>query len=361
MALSNTLPSCLFQPQKLQSLLFFFLLLLPPVLSISFNLTSFNDTYINCTGDALINSYRQIEVTRDTRKENITQSVGRATYKEPVRLWENRTGRLTDFTTHFSFIIKATNANWSADGLAFFIAPNGSNIPNNSTGGALGLLDPALDNSTQNEIVAVEFDTFQNKFDPSANHVGIDVNSVKSKKSFSWPRGSISNGETLNAWVSYNSTTQNLSVFLTYAISPDSNKTTGLFDYVNLKSVLPEWVSVGFSAATGDGTEFHTILSWSFNSTLEVEDVLTQPNKTEDGFTQKNSTENGSQKNNLGLGIGLAVSSAAVCCALGVLWFIFWRRRASRNTEDLGDDDNMDIEFEKGTGPRKFTDRKSVV
>lgn len=359
MALSNTLPSCLFQPQKLQSLLFFFLLLLPPVLSISFNLTSFNDTYINRTGDASINSYRQIEVTRDTLQKPITQSVGRATYMEPVRLWENRTGRLTDFTTHFSFIIKATNANWSADGLAFFIAPIGFDAPpNKSAGGALGLLDFALDNSTQNEIVAVEFDTFRNEFDPSDNHVGIDVNSVKSKASKSWPRRSISNGETLNAWVSYNSTTQNLSVFLTYPNNSLLNDTIGLFYIVNLKDVLPEWVIVGFSAATGEGTEFHTILSWSFNSTLVVEDVLTQPNKTEDGFTPKNSSENGSQNNNLGLGIGLAVSSAVVCCALGVLWFIFRRRRASRNTEDLGDDDNMDIEFERGTGPRRFTYRE---
>ena len=184
MALSNTLPSCLFQPQNLQSLLFFFLLLLPPVLSISFNLTSFNNTYINFTGDAFSDSDGYIQVTEVTRQEKITDSVGRATYKEPVRLWENRTGRLTDFTTHSSFKIEATNTNadWSADGLAFFITPNGSNVPYNKTKGrALGLLDFALDNSTQNEIVAVEFDTFRNDFDPSDNHVGIDVNSVKSK------------------------------------------------------------------------------------------------------------------------------------------------------------------------------------
>ena len=147
-------------------------------------------------------------------------------------------------------------------------------------------------------------------------------------------------------------------MFLTYTINPVSNGITSLFYIVNLKAVLLEWVSVGFSDAIGVVTEFHTILSRSFSSTLEVEDVLTQPNKTEDGFTQTNSTENGSQKNNLGLGIGLAVSSAVVCCALGVLWFILQRRRASRNTKDLGDDDNMDIEFEKGTGPRKFTYRE---
>ena len=353
MALSNTLPSCLFRPQNLQSLLFFFLLLLPPVLSISFNLTSFNQTYINVTRDAFLDSDGHIQVTKDTYQKNITESVGRATYMEPVRLWENRTGRLTDFTTHFSFIIKASNnADQSGDGLAFFIAPNGSDVPNSITagGGALGLLDYKLDGSTQNEIVAVEFDPFVNPlWDPSDNHVGIDVNSLKSKANVTWPRSIISNGETVNAWVSYNSTTHNLSVFLTYAInSTVSNGTTSIFYIVNLKDVLPEWVSVGFSAATGAGAEFHTILSWSFNSTLEVEDVLTQPNKTEDG----------SRKNNLGLGIGLAVSSAVVCCALGVIWFIFRRRRASRNTEDLGDDDNMDIEFEKETGPRRFTYRE---
>ena len=78
-----------------------------------------------------------------------------------MRLWENRIGRLTDFTTHF-FKIK-TNENWAADGLSFFITPNGSNIPNNSAGGHLGLLNAALDNNNaQNEIVAIEFDTFKN-------------------------------------------------------------------------------------------------------------------------------------------------------------------------------------------------------
>ena len=84
------------------------------------------------------------------------------TYKEPVRLWENRTGRLTDFTTHFSFKIKA-NENWAADGLSFFIAPNGSNIPNNSAGGHLRLLNAALDNnSTQNQNCCCRVDTCKN-------------------------------------------------------------------------------------------------------------------------------------------------------------------------------------------------------
>ncbi|XP_065638339.1 L-type lectin-domain containing receptor kinase IX.1 isoform X2 [Quercus suber] len=115
---------------------------------------------------------------------------------------------------------------------------------------------------------------------------------------------------------------------------------------------------VGFSATTGWASELHTILSWSFSSTLEAEDVSTQPNKTGGGFTQTNNTGNGSTKNKLGLIIGLAVSSVGVSCGIGLLCFLCWRKRAGGNTEDSGDDDNMDDEFERGTGPRRFTYRE---
>ncbi|TQD79871.1 hypothetical protein C1H46_034585 [Malus baccata] len=37
----------------------------------------------------------------------LPRSVGRASYAQPVRLWDAITGRLTDFTTHFNFIVKA--------------------------------------------------------------------------------------------------------------------------------------------------------------------------------------------------------------------------------------------------------------
>ena len=118
---------------------------------------------------------------------------------------------------------------------------------------------------------------------------------------------------------------------------------------------MPEWVSVGFSSATGLGTELHTILSWSFSSTLDAGDGFPQPNKTVDGLTQTSNTGSGSTKSKLGLIIGLAVSSSVVSYAIGLLWFICWRKRIGGNTKDLGDDDYIDDEFEKGTEPRRFT------
>ena len=153
---------------------------------------------------------------------------------------------------------------------------------------------------------------------------------MNSTKSIRWPT-SIKNGKIANAWVTYNSTTQNLSVFLTFADKPDFSGNYNLSYIVNLSSILPERVSVGFSAATGMASELHTILSWSFNSTLEVKDE-----------------QDGNRKNKLGLVIGLAVSSGVVSGALGLLWFICWRKRVGGNIKDFEDDDDMDDEFEKG-------------
>ena len=344
MVLSNV-RSCISEPQKVQSLLnqliIFFLFLLPPANAISFNFPSFQtNNVVNLTfqSDAYLNT-EGLQLTKDTLSGSITQSVGRVLHSEGVRLWDKSTGRVTDFTTHFSFKIKTVDQS-SGDGLAFFIAPFNSPMPNNSSGGTLGLLSNEYAvNGTQNPIVAVEFDTFKNLayLDPNAKHVGINVNSMISKNYTTLPT-SIKNGSTTNASVTYNSTTHNLSVLLTFADKPDFSGNYNLSYIVNLSSILPERVSVGFSAATGAWVELHTILSWSFDSTLEVKDE----------------TGDGNGKNKLGLVIGLAVSSGVVSGALGLLWFICWRKRAGGNIKDFEDDGDMDDEFEKGTGPKRF-------
>ncbi|KAM4108856.1 hypothetical protein ACB094_03G076900 [Castanea mollissima] len=339
-------------------------------MSISFNFPSFNTANNNLTfqgEDALTKPDGRLYLTKDTLNGSIGGSVGRALYHERVHLWDNSTGKpkVTDFTTNFSFIIQAVSQ-YAGDGLAFFISPFNSGIPNNSAGGYLGLFsNETAINGTQNQIVAVEIDTFKNPWDPSDSspyaHVGIDINSIVSNKSETLPPSmNITNGSTTIVRVSYDSTSQILSVFLTYATEPPIS----LSSIVDL-TILPEWVSVGFSATTGMSIELHTILSWSFNSTLEAGNVSTQPTNTGGGFNQTketgdqtNNTGNGSTKKNLALIICLAVSSGVVSCGIGLLWFICWRKRAGGNTEDSDDDGNMDDEFEIGTGPRRFTYRE---
>jgi serine/threonine protein kinase len=295
---------------------------------------------IECIRKNTITMYiRVLQLTKNQIDANITFSAGRASYAEPVRLWDAKTGRLTDFTTHFSFSITAVNQSDHGDGLSFFIAPFQSDIPKNSSGGYLGLFGSATAlNNSLNQIVAVEFDTYQNDWDPSDDHVGINVNTIVSAANVSW-KTSMRTGSTGNAWVSYNSTTKNLSVFLTYADNPAFNGDSTLSYVVDLRNVLPEWVRVGFSAATGQWIELHALSSWSFDSTLE----------TNDG-----------KKNRMGWVIGLAVGFGVLGCGLGLLWFICWRKRAGGKKEDLDGDIGMDDEFEKGIGPRRFTYRELI-
>lgn len=316
----------------------FFLLLVPHGNSVSFNFPNFqpNVPTITFEGDSFA-SDEALQLTKNQVDDNLTSSVGRATYSQPVPIWDAKTRRLTDFTTHFSFVMSARNPAEYGEGISFFLAPFNSKIPDNSSDGYLALFSPetALNNDSRNQIVAVEFDSNKNRWDPSSDHVGINVNSIASEKTVLW-KSSIKTAATANAWVSYNSTTQNLSVFLTYAHKPVYRGNSSLWHVVDLREILPETVRVGFSASTGEVVELHKIISWSFNSTL--------------------GTSDGKEKNKTGLIVGLLLGIGALACGLGVIWFMYWRKRAGGHKEAI--DIALEDEFEKGTGPKRFTYRE---
>ncbi|KAM1088536.1 hypothetical protein ACFX19_016639 [Malus domestica] len=202
--------------------------------------------------------------------------VGRCTYSQPLHLWESASGSVADFTTHFTFMIDThNNSRWS-DGFAFFLAPVGFQIPPNSAGGNLGLFNSSTNLlASKNQIVTVEFDSFPNEWDPTGPHVGINVNTISSIVSTSWDFSS--NGRKVaNAWITYNATTNNLSVFWTYKENPNPafiDSTFSLSHSIDLREVLPEWVTIGFSAATGRAPEQHVISSWEFNSHLDSDKI----------------------------------------------------------------------------------------
>ncbi|KAJ6989710.1 kinase [Populus alba x Populus x berolinensis] len=211
-----------------------------------------------------------------------------------------------------------------------------------SSGGLLALLSPrtALSASKENQIVAVEFDSKKDiEWDPSDDHAGIDVNSIVSVASVNW-KSSIKTGSKANAWVRYNSTAKNLSVFLTYAENPEFGGNSSLHYIIDLREFLPEWVRIGFSASTGDWVEIHNILSWTFESSLDVSD------KKKTGLV-------------VGLAVGLGVLTTFV---IGVLCFVLcWRKnRTWCDKDNEAIDASMDDEFEKGTGPKRFTYRELI-
>lgn len=261
----NSFPLVLFL-----SLTFFLLLLTKAnssTESVSFSITKFSPDQKNLIlqGDATIRSKGTLELTKVETNTPISNSLGRALYAAPIRIYDNTTNTLASFTTSFTFLIKAPNRPKAAEGLAFFLAP--VDTQPQKPGGFLGLFkDKSTDKS--NQIIAVEFDTFFNEeWDPQGIHIGIDVNSIESVKT---TRFALANGNVANVVISYEAPTKTLTVALT---NPSRETSYILSSAVDLKDVLPQYVRVGFSATTGTTEGFvesHDILSWSFESKLPV-------------------------------------------------------------------------------------------
>ncbi|KAL7236085.1 hypothetical protein ACSBR1_019368 [Camellia fascicularis] len=239
-----------------------------------------------------------------------------------MHLWDIATRNLTDFSTNFSFIIRGNNY---GEGLAFFLAPKGFNIPPNSTSGGLGLINEnQTTNATGvNRFVAVEFDTYRNnpwQEGLPINHVDINVNSRRSSiDPIYWSNG-ISNGRTNEARIKYNSSTQNLSVVF-FGFENDTQFTQGLFIIVDLRQHLPEWVTFGFSASTGNSYEKNTIKSWEFTASFQSDERVCRLN--------------------------CANAAAAVCCWCKVYAGV--RKGRGRKKDEPLHVRSMDDEFKEGT------------
>ncbi|XP_021754828.1 L-type lectin-domain containing receptor kinase IX.1-like [Chenopodium quinoa] len=339
------------------------------VQSLSFSFSSFNQNTPNITlrnDTTLVNG--AIQLTANRAVGGNSQSVGRASYNQAVRLWDKSTNKTTNFTTHFSFDIAQiiNNENYYGDGLAFFLAPFNvsADAPGDSSGGCLGLIGgqsspgQSCNVTSTYPFVAVEFDSFHNRWDPgfsgasSNDHVGINVNSVYSKANFTVTEG-LKNRSTANAWITYDSSTRNLSVYLSYDANPVFNGDSNISYVIDLRSILPERVRVGFASATGANYELHNILSWDFNSTLEDVDISVTP-PPQNNTSNQPSTRPSKKTSKAALVGGLVGGISVIIIGLGALAFM-WRGRRSRENNDDINFDMDDDDFDQDTGPRRFT------
>ncbi|XP_006369692.3 LOW QUALITY PROTEIN: L-type lectin-domain containing receptor kinase IX.1 [Populus trichocarpa] len=333
-----------------------FTLIIPSASGLSFNFTSFVvGADQNISYEEAYPADGAIQLTKNLRNANMNSSSGRATYYKPMQLWDEASGNLTDFTTHFSFSIDSQGQTAYGDGLAFFLGPE-ELPPLRFQGGSLGLLrnNQAL-NTTDNHFVAVEFDIFQNYFDPPGEHVGIDINSLKSENNITW-LCDIRRGRRTDAWISYNSSTHNLSVAFT-GYRNNTEEMQFLSQIVSLRDYLPERVSFGFSASTGDLFAIHTLYSWDFSSSLEIDDNVTSPIDPAAASPPNGGSLRNRKKNRTGLAVGLGVGGGAIVVGAALVGIVIKFMRG--HEEDEGDghilEEYMDDEFERGTGPKKFS------
>lgn len=177
-------------------------------LSFTFNTFTPDQRDIILQGDAKLLSTNTLQLTGQTKN-----TVGRALYSAPVHLWEKSTNKVASFQSSFTFLLTSRHSP-ASDGITFFIAPTDTTIPHGSSGGYLGLFSPenAL-NTSANQVVAVEFDTFpDNNWDPSYIHIGIDVNSIRSAAVTKWNRRQV----IVLVDITYEAVSGNLSVVSSY-------------------------------------------------------------------------------------------------------------------------------------------------
>ena len=172
------------------------------------------------------------------------------------------------FTTQFTFQLSSAGGVF-ADGFAFVIQNSAAGNTALGTTGAGGFLGyHGLTNS-----IAIEFDTYQNDWDPNANHIAVQSNytgaNSASHNGQDFPTPTLS---VVNPNLAANLTIGSHSVTITYdgtTLTVSLDGTSVLTAPVNLSSLGLDSggnAVVGFTASTGSGSENTVISNWSFTS-----------------------------------------------------------------------------------------------
>ncbi|GMQ01390.1 hypothetical protein CsSME_00048043 [Camellia sinensis var. sinensis] len=274
---------------------YYFLVVIPlHVTALSFNLTNIGpqlDTETDKEGDAYVTP-QGIQLTSNEINTTNNYSAGRAMYKDPLFLWDNTFGKLTDFNAYFSFVNNSIGNSVFADGLTFFLIPNGS-TPD--------IIDPV-------NITPI-------------THVGIDINSLNSSAYAIWNNDIIHGPILCTGSVNNNNSTESFLSFL-----------------VDLKTKLPEWVTIGFSAAIGRYFEKNNIKSWEFNSTLQSPNPSPSSNGVTSGLGKKKG-----ENNKKVIVVGFTFGSTVL---VGT---------RAKQEDEFSIELSMYHDFEVGTRPKKFS------
>ncbi|XP_021763285.1 L-type lectin-domain containing receptor kinase IV.2-like [Chenopodium quinoa] len=202
-----------------------------------------------------------------------------AFYPHPVTFRPNR----ISFSTTFVFAMTPQVPNHSGHGIVFVISPT-TNFNDTLPSAYIGLFNPSTDGLLTNHIVAVELDTVQNADvdDIDGNHVGIDINSLKSVDAASAAFYSdeervnktlqLNSGKPMQVWIEYGEVDMLLNVTVSPLSYPKPSKYL-LSKHLNLSSILLHSMYVGFTSATGLVSNCHYIQGWSWNQNGKAQDL----------------------------------------------------------------------------------------
>ncbi|KAK2393546.1 putative L-type lectin-domain containing receptor kinase VII.2 [Trifolium repens] len=240
--------------------------------TIDFIFNGFNSSNVLLFGNATIDS----QILTLTHHQSF--SIGRALY--PQKIPTKNSSFVYPFSTSFIFSMAPFEDTLPGHGLVFIFTPI-KGIQGTSSAQHLGLFNLTNNGNSNNHVFGVEFDVFMNQeFDDiNDNHVGIDINSLKSYVSYDvgfwsddgksekdkiFKKLKLNNGENYQVWIDYEDSLINVTLAklgMKKPIRPLLNVS------LNLSDVFEDEMFVGFTSSTGQLVESHKILGWSFSNT----------------------------------------------------------------------------------------------
>ncbi|KAI4299387.1 hypothetical protein L6164_032853 [Bauhinia variegata] len=257
-----------------------FFLLFHSISAVDFVFNGFNSSDVLLYGNATIDS----RILTLTHQEAF--SVGRALYPQKILAKRANSSYVFPFSTSFIFAMAPFEDTLPGHGLVFIFTPV-TGIQGTSSAQHLGLFNFTNNGDSNNHVFGVEFDVFMNQeFDDiDANHVGMDMNSLKSMASYTagyWPDDedkvfeelTLNSGENYQVWIDYEDSFMNVTMARVGMKRP---RTPLLNVSLNLSEIFEDEMYVGFTSATGQLVESHKVLAWSFSNSnfLLSEELIT--------------------------------------------------------------------------------------
>lgn len=273
-----------------------------------------------------------LQVTPDSAGNfTLSNRSGRIFFNQTFKLWDNgedskktQISRVASFNTSFLINVFRVNNSVPAEGVTFLIAPD-LIIPPGSSGQYLGLTNSTTDGLPSNKIVAIELDTFKQDFDPDDNHIGLNINSIRSNKTVSLSKFGfqIAPNRTMFhvVWIQYNGKNKSIKVYITEQVeasspTPPKPSKPVLSADLDLSSLVKQKSYLGFSASTGSQVQLNCVLKW--NLTIEL-------------FPDKKNGEKNWFMIGLAIGLPLVLILLLGIGGLSYYWYKRWRARSDPN------------------------------
>ena len=148
----------------------------------------------------------------------------------------------------------------------------------------------------------------------------------------------IREGKINEAWISYNSSSNDLCVAFT-GFGDNVTVRQSLSINVNLIDFVPDWVTFGFSTATGNDCAIRTIYSWYFSSSFEI--VGLSPNSA---FGQ-------GKDNKLRFAFLVVFGTVVGFFFVVLILCVLWKRYKSDNNDVHASNNHVVEEFSRGRAP----------